>query len=805
MLRDALGDAAHALRTMASRPGLTAVVVLTLAVGIGATTAIFGTVQAALWSRLPFDEPDRLVMGRATFDGDVNPWVSGYDYYDYRDRSESLESLAAFFFGGRSNVSGGPEPERVETGFATWDLFQTLRVKPASGRLFAEEEAAPGAANVVLISYGYWQHRFAGASDAVGSALDLNGSPYTVVGVLPAGFHFVEKADIWRLTYRDGPGAEARRWHNLLLVGRMRPGVTLEKAQSEIDVISRNLEAQYPDTNEGKALLLTPLHDALVENVRTSLLLLMAAVSLVLLLACGNVAGLLLARGQARLTEIAIRSALGASRRRLIQQLLTESTMMALMGGLLGLGLALAFQTLLLRLLPMGQLGITHLDLDMSSLLFALGVSLATGILFGVAPALQGTLVTPSRELGSGTRATSTRGGALLRSGLVVAQVAISVALLIGAGLMVRSLSRQMNVDLGFDPKNLLTAGVRLPDHDYAEPAKRNAFFESLVEEVKALPGVTGVGLVNRLPILDRSGNIYLYRADRPPEERGKADMRRSADFRYVLPGYLETMGIPLLAGRDIARSDGAGSPRVMLVSRSLAELFFPGESPLGKRLVVDMGEMVEHEVVGVVGDARLSRLTSEPFHAMYMSYEQVAGNTMRIAIKTENDPASLLSPFREALRAKDPNIPLDEPETMESILDDAVADYRVFTSALGLFSSVALLLAMVGLYAVLAYAVSQRYHEIGVRVALGARPRQIASLVLTRGMGLVAAGLALGLAGAYGASRLLEKLLFGVAPTDPATFLTVALLCGLVALAACWLPARRATRVDPIATLRSP
>ena len=632
----------------------------------------------------------------------------------------------------------------------------------------------------------------------------MDGSPFTVVGVLPAGFHFMREADIWRLTYRDGPGATARRWHNLLLAGRLKPGVSIEQAQAEIDVISRNLEEQYPATNEGKALLVTGLHEALVENVRASLLMLMAAVSLVLLLACGNVAGLLLARGQTRLTEIAIRSAMGASRRRLVGQLLTESVLLSVVAGFVGVGVALAFQGLLVRLLPMGQLGIMRPGLDMRLLSFALTVSFATGILFGLVPALQGTILNLASQLTSGARATWARGHGLIRSGLVVGQVAISVMLLIGAALLIQSLSRQMKVDLGFDPANVLTAGVTLPADDYESPEERVAFFDSLVEEVGGIAGVRSVSMIDRIPILNPSGNIYLYPADEPPEETA-GDMSRSADFRRVLPGYLKTIGIPLLAGRDIQRTDDASAPRVMLVSESLAELFFAGQNPLGQRLIVDMEEgMVTHEVVGVVGDARLSRLRSQPFHAMYMSYYQVPGRVMRFAIKTETDAAAMTPTVREALRAKDRNIPLAEPTTMAAILDDAIADYRVITSTLGLFSTVALLLAMVGLYGVLAYYVSQRTHEIGVRMALGAAPAQVASVILSRGMGLVVAGLALGLAGSFWAGRLIQQLLFGVAPTDGMTFAVVTLVCGSVALLACLVPAWRATRVDPVATLQS-
>jgi putative ABC transport system permease protein len=706
-------------------------------------------------------------------------------------------------FGSRVTVLGGPEPELVEYGFTTWDLFKTLHVRPVAGRTFTAEEGVENGPPVIVISYGYWQRRFGGSPDAVGSTLILNGSPYTVIGVLPSGFHFLSDVDIWRLTYRDGPGANARKWHNLLLVGRLKPGVTYDQAQAEVDTISRQLEQQYPDTNEGKALLVTPLHDAMVENVRTSLLLLMAAVSLVLLLACGNVAGLLLARGQTRLTEIAIRSAMGASRRRLIRQLLTESLMMAVLSGLAGVALAFAFQGLLTRLLPMGQLGIERPSVDAPMLLFALGVSLATGLIFGVVPAFQGTLVDIAQQLRSGTRATWARGSSLLRSGLVVLQVAISIVLLIGAGLLIRSLTLQMNINLGFNPTNLLTAGITLPENDYSTPERRITFFTSFVEEVESLPGVMSVGLVNRLPICNPAGNYYVYPADQPLEEK-QSDMSRSADFRIALPGYLKTMGIPLLAGRDIAETDTEGSPRVIIISESMTEEFFPGQNPLGQKLIVDLGETNLYEVVGVVADARLNGVTQQPRHAMYMPYYQFPRNSMQIAIRTVGDPAALTGPVREILRTKDANLPLAEPATMASVIGDALADFRIITSSLSLFSSIAMLLALVGLYGVLAYFVSQRYHEIGVRMAMGANALQVAQLVLSRGMGLVAIGLVVGLAGSYWATKLMQQMLYGVEPNDPVTFVVAALGFGAIGLTACLVPAWRATRVDPVLTLQA-
>jgi putative ABC transport system permease protein len=797
-----LSDAAYAIRVMMSRPWFTFIIIITLAIGIGAVTAMFGTINAALLSNLPFDEPDRLVMGRRTTDGRIGPMVSGYDYFDYREQSQSFESLAALSaFTMRFTVTGEHDPDRVEGPLVTWDLFHTLGVSPVAGRLFTAEEAAEGRADVVLISYGYWQRRFGGSMDALGRTLTVDGRPNTIVGVMPAGFHFVHNVDVWGLTYKDGPFADARRFHNLLLVGRLKPGVAIEQAQAEVDAISLRLQEEYADTNEGKALLLTGLHETLVENVRTSLLLLMGAVVLVLLLACGNVAGLLLARGQVRLTEVAVRSAMGASRPRLVRQLLTESVLTALVAGLAGIALAFMFQGLLVRLLPMGRLGITELGIDMPVLLFALALSIATGVFFGVVPALRGTLVDVTQQLKAGTRSTEARGSSRLRSALVVLQVAVSIVLLIGAGLLIRSLAHQMNVNLGFDPENVLAAEIRLPEGDYPEPQQRVHFFTSLVEEVGVLPGVTSVGLINRLPIRESGGDTYVYPVGRPPETNRDA---RSAFFRNVLPGYLQTMRIPLLAGRDIAETDGPESPRVMIISKALADLYYPGQNPVGEKMIVDLGEEVEHEVIGVAGDARLYSITGQTFYTMYMSYRQVPQSLMRIAVRTSGDPTALVGPVREILREKDRNIPLAEPAAMTFIINDTLSDYRVITLSLGILSAIALLLAVVGLYSVLAYHVSQRYHELGLRMALGASGSSLIKLILVRGFVLVGIGLVLGIAGSVGATRLLQQFLYETEPTDPVTFVGVSLFLGLVTLLACFLPAWRASRVSPVDALRA-
>ena len=796
-----LRDWRLALRSLLKQPGFTLTVVGMLGVAIGANTAIFSLINSALLHALPFEDPGRLVVGRATFSGRVNPWVSGYDYYDYREQSRSFEALASMGGGaGPTTVLVDGQPDRANALFVSWDLFPTLRVAPVLGRSFDPGDAASGHDDVVIISYAYWQRRFGGSADALNRVIAVTGRPATIIGVMPATFHFMFDVDVWRLTYRDGPLANARRFHNLLLVGRLAPGATQETAQTEVDLISARLEQQYPDSNRNKALKITLLQDALVEDVRPRLWMLMGAVTLVLLMACANVAGLLLARGHGRLVEVAVRSALGASRRSVVGLFLSESLLLALLSGVAGLALAFAFQGLLIKLVPVSRLGIVRAELDVTVLLFVTGLSVLTGLVFGVLPALRGSSVDVSSQLRSGTRTTEGRSGARLRSGLVVVQVALGVVLLIGASLLIRSLPKQMGVDLGFQPAGVLTADISVSEQDYPSVAARTAFFTSLLDEVKTLPGVEVAGLVSQLPIKHPGGNLYLRR----PGEEASSTMERSADLRIVLPGYFETMRMPLVAGRGIADTDDAGRPRVMVITQSLAALMFGGENPLGQTLIVDLGEPVPHEVVGVVRDARLRRVTGEPFHAMYMSARQAPRPGMFLTVRTAGSPEGLVAPLRELLRRKDPTIPLAEPATMAEIVDDALAETRVVTLALALFSAIALALALVGLYSVLAYYVGQRQHEMGVRMALGASGRDVMSLVLGRGLALTAAGLAAGVAGAFFATGVLRALLYETAPTDGPTFVLVPVLFGIVAALACLLPAWRASRVNPVDALRA-
>ncbi|MFC1544412.1 ABC transporter permease [Gemmatimonadota bacterium] len=793
-------DLRLALRQMARSPGLTLIIVLTLAIGIGANAAMFSTINAALLRSLPYDEPDRLVLGRKTWGGELAGPVSGYDYYDYREQSSSFEVLAALAgFTIPTTITGAEEPERIDVGFVTYDLFPMLGVEPVAGRGFSEEEAAPEGDRVALLSYGYAQRRFGSASAAVGQTMTVRTIPFTVIGVMPAGFRFLVDADSWILDYRDGPISNARRWHNLLVVGRLKPGVSLWEVQAEVDVISAALAEQYPESNQGKALNLTRLHDYMVEGIRTSLLLLMVTVVLVLLIACGNVAGILLARGQVRAPETAIRTSLGATRPQLVRQHLTESMLLAV-AGVVGVLLAYLFQAVLLRLLPMGQLAVGGSGIDASVLLFALIASVLTGLIFGTVPAVRGASVDPSSQLRSGTRISDGRRGTRLRSGLVVLQVGFSIVLLIGAGLLIRSLSEQMRVDLGFNAENLLTGEIELGAEDYPDDEQQLLFLTSLVDEIRALPGVTGVGLINQLPIRNPWNDIYVWPEGEPPTS---SEDQRSAYMRVVLSGYFETMQIPIRMGRDMRDNDVADAPRVIVLGEEMAREFFPDESPLGKRVVVDMGELVTHEVVGVVGDVRMTDTRSDPYRTMYFSYHQVVMNPARIAIRTAGDPTALVEPVRRLVREQGRNVLFAEPATMASIVDDSLADFRVVTSSLGLFSAIAVLLTAIGLYGVLAYFVSQRLNEIGVRKALGATEMGLVALILRKGFLLVGIGVVAGLAGAVAAARLIRQLLFGVQPIDIGSYLTAAVFLTLVALLACLLPAMRAARIDPSRALR--
>jgi len=733
-----------------------------------------------------------------------NPNLTSFsDYLDYRDQSESFEALGAMMgFTLPVTVTGTEEPERVPMVFATGNLFDALGVQPYLGRTFSPEEAAPGGEMALILSYGYWQRSFGGSPDVLGQTVNLNGAPVPIVGVMPPDFHLLFDTEAWLPGADGGPMTGIRRYHNWFMMGRLRDDATLASAQAELEVIARNLEEAYPDSNTGKSVLVEDLHSWMVDDYRQTLFILMGAIGLVLLIACGNVASLLMARGSARVTEMAVRTALGAGKGRLVRQLLTESFLLSLVAGGLGVLAAFWLQDLILGYVELDILGIEALGLSGSVLGFALLLSLATALLFGTVPALAVARAQPAQDLKEGGRG-STTGGARFRSGLVVLQVAVSVVLLIGSALLVRSFGRLAGVDPGFDAEGLLTAEVSLPPSKYQDADARLRFFTDLGESVAALPGVESVGMIDRIPIRNPGNNVALWAPERPPASNAEAHFSFQ---RIVTPGYFETMGVSVLAGRGFDNTDVAGGPPVIILNQTSADTIFPGENAVGRQVAVDLGgeEPALFEVVGVVADQRLTTLRRPARLAMFFPFDQRRAYTMHLAVRTRNDPSSLIRPIQERLWAQDREIPLSDAEPMVESLASSVSGSRAMATMLSMFSGVALLLAAIGLYGVLAYFVTKRAHEIGIRVAMGASSGRVARLILSRGMVLVVVGVLAGFAGALGTGRLMEDLLFETPATDPVTFGGVGLFFTAVALVACAVPAWRALRVDPMVAFRA-
>jgi predicted permease len=694
-------------------------------------------------------------------------------------------------------VTGIGDAERVSSSVASPNLFPALGVVPATGRLFQEEDGQDGSQAVVILSYGFWQRRMGGNPEAVGRSITVDGNPFTVIGVLPQDFFFMAPADIW-LPMRPGEyGAEDRDRHNWFLVGRLAPGMTLGGAQADIDVISARLEEAYPQTNENKGLRLTGLHEVLSEDYRLSLWILTGAVALVLLIACGNGAGIFLARAPTRRFELSVRSAMGAPRGRLVRQLLAESMGLALAGGIVGTALAFCFQSVMLEYLAMDLLGPAGTGLSFPVLSAAFGLSLLSGLLAGAYPSLRSAGGSLTEGLKTGHRIGG-EGGSGFRSGLVVVQVALSVILLAGSGLLVRSLVNLQTLDPGFDSENLLTAQVWLPRGTYPDAAARLQYVSTLQEELRTIPGVMSIGLSSHLPIGDRGNTWPTYHPEREEE-------KVRTFLRMIYPGYMETLGIPVVSGRGIQESDQRGSGTVAVLSQAAARRLFPGEDPIGKTFFMQtFQDPLQMEVVGVAGDVRLSRLEDEPEAALYLAFPQRTYGIVSVAVETGVPPMSLARSFEEAFRTVDSETPPYRIATLESLVADSMTERRVITLSLTVLALLPLLLAAVGLFAVLAHHVSRRRHEIGVRMALGANASVVGRMVMKQGLGMVALGVALGLGGALAATRLLQSLLFGVAAADPLTLVAVSTLVLAVASLACSVPVLRAVRSDPRVALQA-
>jgi putative ABC transport system permease protein len=795
-----LQDIKYAIRGIVTRPAFNLLVIATLALGIGANTAMFSIVYGVLVRPLPYDQPDQLVYMFGSFRGGNQAMVSPPDYLDYRERNSVFSSLGARTVFGTTVVTGAGEPERVRRDLASANYFATLGIKPYRGRVFSPEEEQ-GDHPVAILSYGLWQRRYAGDARIIGSAIRLDGQPCTVIGIMPPVLDRTMDTQIWRPIPFGTGEVTVRRFHFLRLVGRLKPGVTIEQARRNMDDIARSLEAQYPE-NETWRLNLQPYRDFVIGNVRPLLLILLGAVGLVLLIACGNVASLLLARASARSGEIAVRTALGAGRGRIVRQLLTESAMLGIASGAVGLFLG-HYLLVGIRAVGDGMLPrLGEIQIDGAVLAFTLAISLVTSLVFGAAPAahvVRSDLAATMKSLG---KSSTTRAGVSTRDALVVVQVALSFVLLIGAGLLVRSLWQLQKVETGFDPSGLVAGEVRLPDGRYQTRETVEQFWAQLLDRVRAIPGVESVGTTTLFP-LRGGGDTYFYIDGQPPQT--PAD-RMNATIASVSDDYFSTMRIPVVQGRTFNAADRDG-PGVMVINNTLAKRLFPGASAIGKRLVVDFGKSFTGEIVGVVADVRVYGQLNDAPDLMYFSVRQPnAGWGMGfgdVAVRVRGDPGAIVPQLRAAIRGIDPDVPLSAIQSVESILYDSVSGPRLRTQLIVGFASVALVLALVGLYGMLAYSVTQRSREMGIRIALGAQPANVFGLVVRQGMTLVTIGVALGIGAAFGATRLLRAQLFGVGATDPSVFVGVAIALTLAGLIACIVPARRATRADPISALR--
>lgn len=800
----------YSLRMLLKRPSLTLVAIIAMALGIGANTAIFSVVNSVLLQPLPYDEPHELVMlaseqrnqvldGRGTF--------SIPDFLDIHQSSKTLEYVTTYQRTGTIVTEGG-EPERLIGAAVTADYFSVFGVKPVLGRVFTREEDKPGAKEVIVLSHGLWQRRFGGDPNILGREVDLGGKT-TVIGVMPNGFEFPISDDpqefwepIFSSAFMTKEMREERANHFLSVVGRLKPGATVEQARAELDLLSRQLEQQHPQSNTNVIFNAVSLHDDITRDFRGALLVMLGAVGLVLLIACANVANLLLARAAARQREVAIRMALGASRARIASQLLTESVLLSLAGGSLGLLLASWGMDLLVAYGPADVPRLRDVSLDRYVLFFTFFVSTLTGILFGLVPALQASKPDPGNTLKQEGRGVSHGLRNRMRSALIVSEVALSLMLLVGAGLLINSFWRLLRTDAGFDARGVLTMDIPLSRSKYTTPEQRSVAFEQLIARMKTLPGVRDVSVVSNVPLTDLDIELSFQIEGRAPYKPGE---EATADYTVIGNDYFRAMNIALRRGRVFTNQDTANSPEVMVVSEAFVKRYFPNEEPIGRRIVFDGDDKTPREIVGVVADIKRNGLDVDVQPELYVSHVQRPERRLNLVIRTEaQDASQITQAARAEVRAFDPNQIIWRAQTLEELLGTSVAPRRFNMLLLGIFAGVALVLAGVGLYGVMSYSVSWRTHEIGIRMALGAKGADVLRLVVRQGMTMTLIGLALGLIGAFLLSRVMADLLYGVSATDPLTFAGVSIVLLAVALLACLIPARRATRVDPIIALRT-
>jgi len=793
-------DIRYGLRSLFKRPAFTAIALVALALGIGANTAIFSLVNAVVLRPLPFPEPERLVWVWGNIrNGGNRASISPLDFLDYRRQNKTFENFAASFtIPMPINITGNGDPERLNASVVTGDYFQAFGVTPVLGRGFTLENEQAGQDRVAVLSYELWMRRFGGDPAIVNKTIVLDGKATQVLGVMGRDVRLPQSAELWVPIDFTDPNTKLRKAHFLRPIGRLKPGVSLAQAQADLDVVSAQLEKQYPDSNTGWNTRLVSLREQLLGSSRTYVFILFGAVGLVLLIACANVANLLLVRAAARQKEIALRTALGASRPRIMRQMITESVLLALMGGALGVLLARFGVDLLVSLSQDTLPRTVTVRVDGTVLLFTFLISLATGLLFGLAPAFRTLQVNLIESLKEGVRGA---GESTLRnrtrSFLVVFESAIAVMLLIGAGLLVRSLIALQNVNPGFDANNVLTMRLALARNKYDTPEKATNFFTELQTRAGNLPGVESVGMITELPLSGQPNDVPFTVEGRPAVRPSE---EFDADFRRINQNYFSVLRIPLLRGRNFTEQEVRQGDELVIVSQELVNRVFPNEEPLGKRLVSSIGG-VHYEIVGVVGDIRHNSLAGVPVPTMY--FPTIQSNFTNIVIRTKNDPMSVAAAVRKEIQAIDPDQPVASVKPMTAWIDESVASQRYRTTLLALFAVLAMVLAATGIYGVMSYTVAQRTHEIGVRMALGARQGDVLKLVVRQGMILALVGVALGLIGAFALTRVMTTLLFQVRERDPITFVVVAALLTAVAFVACFVPALRATKVDPLVALR--
>ena len=793
-------DLRFAIRTLIKKPLFAIVAIATLALSIGANTAIFSVINAVLLRSQPYHNPDRLVVLATVSGAGDRDGLSVPEAEDFRAQMSSLEDMA-FFQTQSVNVTGSERPDRVRGAFVSANYFRVFNLNPIIGRTFADGEDRQGAPKLAVVNEKMWRERLNGDANLTGKKLILNGEPYSIIGVVPAGFRnpFDPDVELWMPVANFPGNTNERAGRFLFAMGHLKPGVTVAGATAEASTVANRLAAAYPQENTGRGARVDSFRELIVREVRPALWLLFAAVGVILLIGCANLANLLLARGLDRHREVAVRAALGASRWRLIRELLTETTLISVMGGVLGIFLAYWGLYGLLKL-PQNFVNAQDANLDLRVLLFALGISVLTGWLFGLAPALQ--FAKPELQSflkegarGSGAGAQWNR----LRGGFVIAQVALSLVLLVSAGLLIRSFDKLLRVNVGFKPEQLLSLEYRLPRTKYKEVPAQWAFHRQVMDRIQEVPGVQSVALVRGLPFSGNGGTTAITLPDReaPPKGREPEVMVNTAT-----PNYFETIGIPFIKGRLFDDHDQPNTPPVVIINQTMARRFWANEDPIGKQVrSVQDGTMAT--VIGVVGDAKHFWLEETQQSQMYGAYSQQPGFFATVVIRTRVEPLSLSEQVRQALWRVDADQPMWKIRTVEFLVNRSVADRKFLLALMGLFAALALILTMIGLYGVISYLVKQRTQEIGIRIALGAQMRDILQMVLKQGMVLVLTGVALGLATAWLTTRLIARLLYQVSATDPLTFAGIATFLILVALLACYLPARRATKVDPLVALR--